>query len=388
MNSFRAALAKRRAFGGELRGARRRWRMSVGVGLGLLVGCQGVVEPPADDVSEPPAPLAMSGAEGPVLRPLNPGESPPPGYVRIPGGYAHPSCVHEVPYGSTFDSGTLGVRDEAGQLVARYAPCRYPTFRHAARDDGPSADAGGDVPGTPTSGYMSAVEQNMPSGAQTWSSFTSQVVVPQPMVDAGQTMFFWPGVAPSNGQEVLQPVLQWGVSRAGGGPFWAIAAWDVTANATLFSAVRQVNPGDVIRFSGLLNNGVWQTCALDSTIRTQTCLASRPTMIMTKAWVAFEYYFNPSSFDPFADLCKPELTNSTILAGNSDPTFGGGMLFANTRLFASSSLSMALQTQQEVAFNPGVVTGPPVIGTPVDSCGVSHGALPNDIFFGGQTVIY
>jgi hypothetical protein len=46
---------------------------------------------------------------------------------------------------------------------------------------------------------------------------------------------------------ILQPVLQWGTSSAGGGSYWSITNWYVGSDGTaLFGPLIQVNPGDVL----------------------------------------------------------------------------------------------------------------------------------------------
>jgi hypothetical protein len=45
---------------------------------------------------------------------------------------------------------------------------------------------------------------------------------------------------------IIQPVLQWGSSAAGGGPYWAIASWFVGGAHTVYSELKIVNAGDTI----------------------------------------------------------------------------------------------------------------------------------------------
>jgi hypothetical protein len=77
---------------------------------------------------------------------------------------------------------------------------------------------------------------------------TQWIVPPDPATDNGQTVFLFNGIQ-SFGANVfiLQPVLQWGTSAAGGGSYWAIANWYVGSDGTaLFGSLVQVNPGDVL----------------------------------------------------------------------------------------------------------------------------------------------
>jgi len=45
---------------------------------------------------------------------------------------------------------------------------------------------------------------------------------------------------------MLQPVLQYGVSPAGGGNYWAIASWLVSSNQAFYSPLEAVYPGNSI----------------------------------------------------------------------------------------------------------------------------------------------
>jgi hypothetical protein len=68
-----------------------------------------------------------------------------------------------------------------------------------------------------------------------------------PATDSGQTIFYFPSYEPVDGTAIVQPVLQYGVSAAGGGSYWAIASWWVGPNGARYSSLLQVNPGDTIR---------------------------------------------------------------------------------------------------------------------------------------------
>jgi hypothetical protein len=77
---------------------------------------------------------------------------------------------------------------------------------------------------------------------------TQWTVPPAPASDNGQTVFLFNGIQ-SFGADVfiLQPVLQWGTSSAGGGSYWSITNWYVGSEGTaLYGPLIQVNPGDVL----------------------------------------------------------------------------------------------------------------------------------------------
>jgi len=80
------------------------------------------------------------------------------------------------------------------------------------------------------------------------SQFSTQWVVPlPPITQSSQTIFLFNALEDAQNNDLVQPVLQWGISHAGGGPYWAIGNWyiDTTGHAS-FSKLIQVQPGDVL----------------------------------------------------------------------------------------------------------------------------------------------
>ena len=77
--------------------------------------------------------------------------------------------------------------------------------------------------------------------------FATNWTVPRPPTTSnGQVIFLFNGIEPDDQSRILQPVLQWGVSGAGGGDFWAVASWWVGSTNTdaLFTDLVPVSPGD------------------------------------------------------------------------------------------------------------------------------------------------
>jgi hypothetical protein len=168
--------------------------------------------------------------------------SPPPDYVRVPGGLAHASCVHALP---------------PAQLLRQAAltPCAHPPLRAS---------------GGHGSAWKAWVQASAPgSGAAAVTALNSTWRVPSAPQggDEGQVLFFWNGIEPADTSAVLQPVLQWGPSAAGGGAFWAYSAWYVSAaHGSYFSPLVQVAPGD----------SVLGTCAFDAAAGAWAIAAAAP----------------------------------------------------------------------------------------------------------------
>ena len=75
---------------------------------------------------------------------------------------------------------------------------------------------------------------------------TSWVVPPAPMAANDQLVFIFPGI--QNETMILQPVLQWGISAAGGGNHWAVASWyaDGQNGKAFHTKLITVQPGNTL----------------------------------------------------------------------------------------------------------------------------------------------
>jgi hypothetical protein len=73
--------------------------------------------------------------------------------------------------------------------------------------------------------------------------FSSEYLVPdQPKKYSDQLLYLFSGLMGVNG--IIQPVLQWGVSPAGGGDYWSICNWYVSSNGQFFyDSLIKVNTG-------------------------------------------------------------------------------------------------------------------------------------------------
>jgi len=74
---------------------------------------------------------------------------------------------------------------------------------------------------------------NLPSGQAPINSFSTTWTVPNlPTTDHGQTLYIFNGMSQQDESEIIQPVLQYGPSYAGGGAHaWNVANWYVWSNA-------------------------------------------------------------------------------------------------------------------------------------------------------------
>jgi len=88
------------------------------------------------------------------------------------------------------------------------------------------------------------------SGSPISQLSTQWTVPPEPQNNAGkQTIFLFNGIENASKNEIVQPVLQWGVSAAGGGNHWAVTNWHVDSSGHVSCPNRplqRVFPGDTL----------------------------------------------------------------------------------------------------------------------------------------------
>jgi hypothetical protein len=215
--------------------------------LGSIIaggGCDAPSKNPADPRPEDTVALATAADEtigGPRGMPDQ------DGYVQTPAGRYHVSCVHELPDDS------LVIGDEVwlgGRRIATIPQCQYPvresTLAQAPRTSSVSNPDWGfyDEARAPTNAF----------GFDWYNGLTGRWTVPvDPPNDTGQTLYFFNAFTPGDGTKIIQPVLQWGPSPAGGGSSWAVAAFFVASgvcgSGACFGPLRNVSPGDRITAS-------------------------------------------------------------------------------------------------------------------------------------------
>lgn len=183
-----------------------------------VAGCSSRVEPAADGEASQPASLQVPLSSGRVFVPR--------------GKLVDPACVHEVPSGAH-----VGLDDTVtlrGGVIGHYSPCETPELE-------PPSGIGwveNTWENAPTSGYEISWLGNtwtVPSAPQTFES---------PL----QTIYMFNSLLTSDQKEIIQPVLQWGPSHAGGGAYWIMASWLVNVNTGnyYFSTPINVSTGDTL----------------------------------------------------------------------------------------------------------------------------------------------
>lgn len=174
--------------------------------------------------------------------------------VLTPGGPRSQSLVHLIDpgFGLILHQGVIKKLD----LLTNYALDIQPAFAGAIAPAGNPQDADLSISATlPALGEGWITYAWWDSNNTAISDFTARWIVPQePRTKNGQTVFLFNGIQNTGDNHgILQPVLQYGSSAAGGGDYWTIASWYVTSGGQAFHTnLIRVNPGQSL--IGLMSN--------------------------------------------------------------------------------------------------------------------------------------
>jgi hypothetical protein len=171
-----------------------------------------------------------------------------PDWVQAPGQLMRADCVHEIPNGAKVVIGEDGQPTGdvllKGRVIAHYDLCSEAPIstRHTASENKP-----GHNPGTPFNGWVEDSQEGLSLNSSDnidWES--GEFYVPNAPSSNGGTIFLFNGIAPTAQNWILQPVLQYGPSAAGGGNYWAIASWFVGTGGAWHSPLVTVNSGNTL----------------------------------------------------------------------------------------------------------------------------------------------
>jgi hypothetical protein len=105
------------------------------------------------------------------------------------------------------------------------------------------------VPALPDTGWIENAQWRVGGTKPIVYFSTKWIVPPAPASSDNQTVFLFNAMQPDSGAHIIQPVLQWGPSHAGGGNYWSIANWyaDGQGGGASVRGLILVNPGDVLQ---------------------------------------------------------------------------------------------------------------------------------------------
>jgi len=240
-----------------------------------------------------------------------------------PIGWGHSSCVHIV---------------QNGAHVRRIEPTDGSSSYKVENPDGSS-----EILPRCHFQFQSAFEQTeseFEGGWQVWSTYQSPTsfdsflglfTIPDtPQTYVSQTLFMFTGLqnfnwipgpdqpTPPDQFEIIQPVLQYGPSAAGGGEFWTLASWYVTIDAGyIVSNLSQVASGDVV-FGNmtLLDPDTWFIYGRTMTggVVTQITV-DRPRLVSNPwAYCTLEVYDNAGECSQYPTI--PQVYSKLFLTSN------------------------------------------------------------------------
>jgi len=151
-------------------------------------------------------------------------------YMLPPGaGYLmHKSCVHEVPNHAHVrhhrDTGVVEALAADGTSVS-YQPCTKPMIRKPLS----ASDSRTSLQAPFTNGWVAWSSAAAPynSGYEWFKEVNGTWYVPANPSHNGGLLYFFNSLEPSDGSEIIQPVLQWGSNGSFGGNYWSYASWHV-----------------------------------------------------------------------------------------------------------------------------------------------------------------
>jgi hypothetical protein len=191
---------------------------------------------------------AVAGSEGAPHVVAQPNDD----VVITPGGPRNPSLVHRVQPGETvtLQQDAVHVQNRATEAVVQ-AHAIGPALVQPHAAGKAFADRW-----ITFAGFLNQTGHPVAFFTTTWT------VPPAPASHDGQQLYLFNGIEPQDGSWILQPVLQWGRSPAGGGNTWAVASWFVQSGPdghAFHTTPVPVNPGQelvgVMTLAGTSANG-------------------------------------------------------------------------------------------------------------------------------------
>lgn len=254
---------------------------------------------------------ACTESSGPAAPSQNVASAGPLGYVLTPAGWRPASSVHRVAPGDLVGvwNGRLQERDRTGQLVSDYGA--------APQSSAPAAPGPGALPAL-GSNWIAFATWDRPAGDAITHDTARWIVPPVPSTSEGQTIFLFNGIKSTS--TILQPVLQWGSSSAGGGAYWAAACWYIYNDADNFfnSALLTVSPGDSI-VGAVDSTGAEYHCSV-RTPRDSTAIGVGGTVPeLTKAVLTLEAY-GLSQCSDYPDTVYTAFTGLSIRTHSGTPS--------------------------------------------------------------------
>jgi hypothetical protein len=154
---------------------------------------------------------------------------------------------------------------------------------------------------------------------------TSWIVPPVPKTQGAQTVFLFNGMqdGETSSSYIIQPVLQWGSSAAGGGKYWAVTNWFVSTAQTFYGTLQTVTAGTSLQ-------GVMQeTGTTGSNYNYTSSFVGYPAAVNITVSNVPEAYWAAETLEVYSVTKAAQYPNETSMAfssigiqeGTTNPTF-------------------------------------------------------------------
>jgi len=210
-----------------------------------------------------------------------------------PFGYLPKECIHYAPSGSVVEEKSFLTNNKEQGLVIQHPSGDIVEIKGKCPRQGPPA-----LP----SGWAAYTEWLTTTAIQNYGAVWPVPPVPRDKA-ADQVIFLFSGLqntGPTTAGPVtiIQPVLQFGQSEAGGGAYWAIASWFVSATGhALYTDLSTVSAGDIIVGNMTNDAGMWSIAAVDNNNNAQQTLHCRTNEAEKYCTVTLEVYSITSCLD-------------------------------------------------------------------------------------------
>jgi hypothetical protein len=142
------------------------------------------------------------------------------------------------------ETATKKVITDFGVINRQKIPAAKPGSQQALNSTNmvsPDNGSGNSVPTTGNPNWVIYDRWNNPNSGNPITSFTATYKVPTaPPQYNGQTIYIYNGLSDTAETDILQPVLQYGASRSGGGAYWSINNWYVVGTSFVAYAANQI----------------------------------------------------------------------------------------------------------------------------------------------------
>jgi hypothetical protein len=168
-----------------------------------------------------------------------------------------------------------------------------------------------------------------------------------------QILYYWNGVEPDDQSAVLQPVLQFGQTPAGGGNYWAIASWYVSSsNGVVVTGLVDCDVGDAILGQlTFLNNGSWVTNGTNVKNGKSAYFVYTPTEVYDYAYEVLEAYnvdnqcnlYPPSGVVHFTDIVVQ--SNGKTVTPTWQPMVKNNQCNEQTKVLSATAVDIVFNTK-------------------------------------------